>query len=334
MNSIDVIVPCYRYGHFLRECVTSVLKQQGVQVRVLIIDDESPDDTSRIGLQLCEEDSRVAYRRHSTNRGHIATYNEGLEWAQASYLLLLSADDYLLPGSLQRATEFMEAHREIGFTFGDAVCLDANAPLPKLSRPSAQSKGRILNSLRFIRMLRAGNFVATPTAVVRTSLQKQVGGYRADLPHSGDLEMWLRLAAWAHVGKIDCDQAVYRQHGHNMSLSYKREHCLPDLIQRKAAFDVLLEGRSTALPLPELGEAHRFLLQSLARTAVGYARMALDHGEMDLTDRLSAFAVDTYPKVRGTLTWKLLALQRRCGLRVPSPLMSAVNRLRRLAARA
>ena len=43
MSSVDVFVPCYRYGHFLRECVKSVLSQSGVSVRVLIIDDASPD---------------------------------------------------------------------------------------------------------------------------------------------------------------------------------------------------------------------------------------------------------------------------------------------------
>ncbi len=47
MSFVDVIVPCYRYGHFLRECVESVLEQE-VNVRVLIIDDASPDDTAEV----------------------------------------------------------------------------------------------------------------------------------------------------------------------------------------------------------------------------------------------------------------------------------------------
>ena len=29
--------------------------------------------------------------------GHIATYNESINWVQAQYFLLLSADDYLYP---------------------------------------------------------------------------------------------------------------------------------------------------------------------------------------------------------------------------------------------
>src|SRR6185437_3108423 len=100
-----VVIPCYNYGRYLRECVHSVLSQAGADVRVLILDDCSRDATPEIGAALAAEDSRVEYRRHAVNRGHIATYNEGLiGWAAAEYCMLLSADDLLTPSALSRAT--------------------------------------------------------------------------------------------------------------------------------------------------------------------------------------------------------------------------------------
>src|SRR3979490_235845 len=103
MSSVDVIVPCYRYGKFLRQCVESVLTQEGVAIRVMVIDDASPDDTAEIAESLLKEDSRVSYISHKSNKGHISTYNEGIDWVSADYMLILSADDYLLPGALARA---------------------------------------------------------------------------------------------------------------------------------------------------------------------------------------------------------------------------------------
>ena len=97
---IDVFIPCYNYGRFLYQCVNSVLGQAGVDVRVLVIDDASSDNTAEVAAALAREDPRVTVIRHSTNKGHIDTYNEGIEWASADYMLLLSADDYLLPGAL------------------------------------------------------------------------------------------------------------------------------------------------------------------------------------------------------------------------------------------
>src|SRR5436305_2109319 len=103
MSTVDVYIPCYNYGRFLRACVHSVLLQQGVDVRVLIIDDASQDSSQEIAQALAREDSRVEYRRHTANLGHIETYNEGVRWIRAKYSLLLSADDMLTPGALSRA---------------------------------------------------------------------------------------------------------------------------------------------------------------------------------------------------------------------------------------
>ena len=121
MSRIDVFIPCYNYGRFLSQCVNSVLGQVGVDVRVLVIDDASPDNTAEVAAALARENPRVTILRHRTNKGHINTYNEGIEWASADYMLLLSADDYLLPGALSRAANLMDAHPEVGFTFGNVI---------------------------------------------------------------------------------------------------------------------------------------------------------------------------------------------------------------------
>src|ERR1700754_1523538 len=83
MSSVDIVVPCFRYAHFLRECVASVLSQSGPELRVLIIDDASPDNTEEIAKELVRSDSRVDYCKHTSNQGLIATANEGIGWARA-----------------------------------------------------------------------------------------------------------------------------------------------------------------------------------------------------------------------------------------------------------
>src|SRR5207245_10444433 len=103
MRRVDVIVPCYNYGRFLPSCINSVLSQEGVEVRVLILDDASTDGSGDVAEELAEQDRRVTVRRHRTNRGHIATYNEGIEWVAGDYTLLLSADDMPTDGALGRA---------------------------------------------------------------------------------------------------------------------------------------------------------------------------------------------------------------------------------------
>lgn len=331
MSSVDVVVPCYRYGHFLRECVESILAQSGVQVRVLVIDDASPDNTAQVAAQLAGEDSRVTFLRHRLNKGHIATYNEGIEWASSDYFLLLSADDYLLPGSLARASELMKGHPEVGFSFGNVLELSNEGATKEAGAVSRLLNGddhRILRGVEFLRVSGARNIVPTPTAVVRTSLQKAVGGYNQELPHTGDMEMWFRLAAHASVGVVGQLQAVYRRHANNMSHAYFADHWLPDLQQRKAAIVNFFE--TCGHLLPDAQSLRRKVLRALACDAASWASAAFNDGDLGLCNELAEFATTSCPSVRRSLAWAKLGVKRRVGVRRWRTMQPAIAGLQRL----
>src|SRR5947209_515437 len=108
--SVTVIIPCHNYGHYVSTAVQSVLDQPGVDVEAIVIDDASTDESAEVVRGLAAADPRVRAILHRRNAGHIATYNEGLEQATGDYVVLLSADDALTPGSLARATALLETH--------------------------------------------------------------------------------------------------------------------------------------------------------------------------------------------------------------------------------
>ena len=322
MTSVDVVVPCYNYARFLQECVGSVLSQDGVDVRVLIIDDASIDDTTQVGERLASLDRRVSFRRHPKNVGHIATYNEGLEWASADYLLLLSADDYLLPDALGRATRLMDAHPEVGLTFGNVVELRDGGHETRTKNVIGET--RILVGREFIALSGAENLVATCSAVVRTELQKRVGGYRSELPHAGDMEMWLRFGAHAPVGFISEWQGVYRQHKQNMSTAYYEISSgdvvytstgrLADLQQRKAALDCFSQHCRDCVP--QFNELAHTLHHRLADLAVQRASAAFNEGEMEACGQLRHFALAVCPDISRSARWARLAVKRWMGARM------------------
>jgi hypothetical protein len=312
MSSVDLVVPCYRYGHFLRECVESALAQVGTDVRILIIDDASPDNSAEIATDLSKESPRVTFVQHKTNKGHIATYNEGIEWASADYYMILSADDYLLPGALYRSTKLMEAHPALGWVFGRAITFNDGFGLDHTSTGDSEGACRIMSGLDFIRLSGARNIVPTPTVVVRTELQKRVGGYRSELPHTGDMELWFRLAAHSSVGILEAAQAAYRRHSNNMSLLYTTNSWLPDLQQRKAAINYFI--RTCGDLLPEADHIHRELSRSLACDAVGFASSAFNNGEMGISRQLSQFALEECPEITRSLHWIKLICKRHIGL--------------------
>jgi GT2 family glycosyltransferase len=323
MNTIDVVVPCYNYARFLPRCVHSILSQEGVAVRVLVIDDCSKDDSAQVAARLAAADSRVQFARHEKNAGHIATYNEGLiDWAKSEYSLLLSADDMLTPGALARATTALEKHPEAAMAYGMALSFVGEEDPPPIPAYDDADQIQVIGSRNFIEhTCLNGNDIPTPTAVVRTSVQQKIGGYKPHLKHSGDMEMWLRFASQGAVVVLRATQAYYRHHSSNMSSQYLAAH-LVDQLERLQACVEFCENWARDLPDHEtlITTIHR----DIAMQALWVASHALDLGNATLSRQALALSQGLSVDVKNTGMWRKLQIKRLFGAVVWS-------RLRRLA---
>jgi glycosyltransferase involved in cell wall biosynthesis len=208
-------------------------------VRVLIIDDCSTDGSEEVGLRLANENENVEFRRHEKNRGHIATYNEGLlEWADGEYVTLLSADDELTQGSLARSVALMLRHPAVGMVYG-GIEEFGDDMITNVSSVGSRGDSIVYDRRQWLRKrcLEAVNVVPTPGTVLRTSVQVRAGGYDPALTHAGDFEMWLRTAAIADIGYVrGVPQGRYRLHEASMSYGVYQDR-FGDVAQRKLVFD-------------------------------------------------------------------------------------------------
>jgi glycosyltransferase involved in cell wall biosynthesis len=314
-----VVIPCYRYGHYLEGCVRTVLDQPGVDVDVLIVDDASPDDTSEVAGAIAASEPRVQVLRHPVNLGHIATYNDGLGAVDGTYVVLLSADDLLTPGALARATALLEAHPSVGFVYGNTLRFSEVPSEPSRTEPSGwqvwSGHDWLEHSVRL-----AKDFVLTPSVVMRTDVLRSVGGYRPELPHAGDYEMWLRAAAVSDVGYVlGADQAWYRVHSSSMhSTVFRRDDgdgLVIDLEQRLLSQDLLFDWVDDGLD--GAGELRNAGRRALAREALALACRAYAWGITDRwpVDDLEAFARRTWPESGRLRQARALAWRRRMGPR-------------------
>jgi glycosyl transferase family 2 len=313
---VKVIVPCYRYGDLLEGCLRSVTSQEGVELEVLIVDDCSPDDTAVVAARICEADARVSFRRHEANQGLIATANEGLEWAADSdYVVLLSADDFLTPGSLRRAVSVMEKRPSVGFVYGRPQFFE---PGPPPAPESTKWRGTtVWEGGRWIerRCRAAHNCISSPEVVVRTAVQNRVGGYDPACYHTSDLNMWLRIAAVADVAYVRGPvQALYRIHAESMLRSDPDP--IVDLRERRTAFERFFAVAGERLAGREGME--RAVRRRLARQALWQASRAYDRGEVEgpgavPVAALVDFARETCPEATRLREWQGLRLRRRIG---------------------
>lgn len=120
-RTIGVIVPCYRHGIFLDECIRSIKTQTLPPARIVVVDDGSDDDETIEALARLEGDPDVTVLRQPANAGPSAARNRALAELDTSYVLPVDADDQLLPDALERMLAQIEAAPEnVGFIYPHA----------------------------------------------------------------------------------------------------------------------------------------------------------------------------------------------------------------------
>jgi Glycosyl transferase family 2 len=91
--SVDVVIDNYNYGRFLAAAIESALAQTHERVRVIVVDDGSSDDSVEIAQRFGDRVTVVA----KENGGHASAFNAGFERCEGDVVILLDADDLLLP---------------------------------------------------------------------------------------------------------------------------------------------------------------------------------------------------------------------------------------------
>jgi glycosyltransferase involved in cell wall biosynthesis len=294
LPTVSVIVPCYNYGQYLPECVESILSQTGVEVSVMIVDDASTDSSAQVAADLASRDRRIELMQHRVNLGAIRTFNDGLFTANGKYTVLISADDLLTPGSLARACALMEAHSEVGFVYGRPLVFfnDRSRPQP-VNAPARWSiwRGREWFDIR-CRLIE--NCIRSPEAVMRTRMLRQFGGFH-DLPHAGDLELWMRFALYADVGYVSGpEQAYYRDHTSGLHRA-QYGSAIRDHKQITAAFDAIFQNHKDAIA--DHARAQARVALALRRRALRLACRAYDREPFDPDEAAALEAMATGPVV-------------------------------------
>lgn len=325
MSAVDVVVPCYNYGHYLKACVESVLLQRDVDVRVLIIDDASPDTTPTVAEQLAATDPRVLYVRNEVNLGLVRSANKGvMDWANTEYVVLLSADDALAQGSLARATKLMDARPDIALTYGMALMMHDDGPQLKTMDPHDPPVAVLPGKDFLRRVCEHGNAVPTPCAVMRTSIQRRIGGYNPRFRHTSDVDMWLRAAAIGSIGVINAVQGFYRWHALNMSAAYQRRP-IGDRAEVLATCEEFFKGHRKEFP--EFGEWLAQMKRRLGNEAILIASKSFEAPGDETWRDILEFGKRCRPNYWKSLLWWKFVVKRLVGRRATVLIQGVEDRM-------
>ena len=110
---LAVIVPVYKVEPYLRQCVDSILSQSYQDLKVILVDDGSPDSCGAICDEYAEQDSRVL-TLHKANGGQSSARNLALQHIDdCPFVTFLDSDDWLVPEIYQQGVNYLVDHPEV-----------------------------------------------------------------------------------------------------------------------------------------------------------------------------------------------------------------------------
>ncbi len=204
---ISVIIPCYKYAHYLKECIDSVKAQTYPVHEIIVVNDGSPDNTSEIarelGVILVEKE----------NGGLSSARNAGIKVATGEYIMALDADDKLVPGAIAEHVSLITDDLTIAqcalMEFGDRHVIAIPTKNVGLQR------------------LMLGNTIFC-NAMFSKRVWEAVGGYdESEILRFGweDYEFWIRCLEYGcHVETSDFIALRYRCHEGQMTQATTHPH--------------------------------------------------------------------------------------------------------------
>jgi glycosyltransferase involved in cell wall biosynthesis len=221
LPTVSILIPTYEGARHIGAALDSVLSQDGVDLEIIITDDNSRDDT--LAIVGAYRDPRIRVERSPVNLGAEANWNRALGLARGPYIKLFPQDDLLLPGSLAEQVAIFEADRgqDIALVFGARQIIGNHGRILARRGLKGVKSGRVAAGALARRCVRSGtNVIGEPGGVLfRRALAERIGGFDGAQPYVIDLDYWLRLLAHGDAWYVAEPVCAFRVSGGSWSVA-------------------------------------------------------------------------------------------------------------------
>lgn len=217
---VSILIPTYNYGHHIDEAIQSALNQTYTDFEMVIVDDQSTDNTDEVVAKYLN-DKRIRYYKNPVNLGLVENFNRCLSYAKGEYIKFLLADDKFEPSLLEKFVQIMEKYPNVSLVtsnrdmFGTEI-KKRNLPFTGLR----EGKKVIFESLRE----KNGNWIGEPTTVMFRRSDLRVGNFNPAYYCLVDWEMWLRLLCVGDCYIIPETLSYFRVHADQASKKILKDY--------------------------------------------------------------------------------------------------------------
>ncbi|HET7160418.1 MAG TPA: glycosyltransferase family 2 protein [Burkholderiales bacterium] len=227
---VSVCVPTYNGSAYLQQTLHSIAQQTFQNYEVIIVDDQSTDDTLAIAMQYAAADSRVRVFSNAERAGSSArNANRCICYAQGAWIKLLFQDDIMAPACLARMLEagctgrFVVCWHDYRFEPGvDDIVRSWYENLPSLKTILPMQYASVEAFCSALLKQWNMNWIGpSSTCLIKRECFTQYGLFSPDIVTFPDLEYWIRIGSREGLTIVPERLVTFRVHGKSISATLR-----------------------------------------------------------------------------------------------------------------
>lgn len=181
-DKVSVIMPVYNASDFLDESIQSVLNQTYRNIELILIDDNSTDNS----LEICKKfeyiDRRVIVIYKPINSGAGISRNDGLLKSSGRYIAFLDADDLWKHDKIEKQVNFLKQQKmAMTFSFYELIDINSHSLKTLVTAPKKLTYQKLLKN----------NYVGNLTGIYDTKLIGKIP--ISNIRKRQDWLLWLQI---------------------------------------------------------------------------------------------------------------------------------------------
>lgn len=139
IGQITVVIPTYGHAQYIRQALDSLLSQTRPAHRIVVVNDESPDDTdSQVEPYL----DRIMYIKQAHGGLGRAVWR-GFDLVETEYVHFMASDDWMAPNAFSVLAAVLDQDPQLGVAYGGRTVVEGS--LRRFSNPPVRGKYRLLD---------------------------------------------------------------------------------------------------------------------------------------------------------------------------------------------
>lgn len=225
---VSILIPVYNRSDLIEETIKSALQQTYENIEIVVVDNQSTDNTWAILSALASIDDRIKIYQNEVNIGPVKNWKITVDLARGEYSKILWSDDLMHPTFLSSCIDYLNDN-SVAFVYSSVKIFENDPNENKLISYQRKLDGKFVSEEYIEEALLGNNIPYSPgCAVFRTSdlkknflinIENQINSDFSSHAIGPDLLLFLNIAKrYSNVAHVKAPLSYFRSHKGSISV--------------------------------------------------------------------------------------------------------------------